>query len=347
MRVLLCLLLAGLPLLASGSPPTTAPTANASAVTSASPAPAATPVDTDALFELGQALFDEYAPAEVKEQFEFPRKEQWDDFATRLQRALESNDLAALAAYHEDARLALLTLRQMPGYGEYLNWLAARLDYAEAAQQLARESAPRPTPAPKPIIPSLAATVPHYDLWLARIQQRPIPPGAHKHLPTLRAVFAAEGLPTALAWLAEAESTFNPVAQSPVGAMGLFQLMPGTARELGLSTMFPDERTHPEKNARAAARYLRQLHGRFNDWPLTLAAYNAGPGRIRRTLAARNAKTFAEIAPVLPSETRMYVPKVLAILHVRAGVNPGALPPPAATSPATAQPRGAAPTSAR
>ena len=293
-------------------------------------------LDADALYEAGKTLFDGFAPADVKEQFEFPQREQFDDFATRLQRALDNNDLAALAAYQAEARLALLTLRQMPGYSDYVSWLASRLEYAEVAQQAAREHAPPltprapPSPAPRPsaAIPSIAATIPHYDLWLARIRQRPMPPGAHKHLPTLRSVFAAEGLPTALAWLAEAESTFNPVAQSPVGARGLFQLMPGTARELGLSTMFPDERSHPEKNARAAARYLKQLHARFNDWPLALAAYNAGPGRVRRTLAARDAKTFAEIAPALPSETRMYVPKVLAILAVRAGVNPEALPPP-------------------
>lgn len=308
------------------------------------PAPAAEEVtlDLDALHELGQTLFDELAPADVKERFEFPPKQQFDDFATRLQRALENNDLAALAAYQEEARLALLTLRQMPGYSDYVAWLAGRLDYAEVAQLAARDVAASPrgqsTPAPptpqsaspttSATIPSIAATIPHYDLWLTRIRQRPMPPGAHKHLPTLRSVFAAEGLPTQLAWLAEAESTFNPAALSPVGAKGLFQLMPGTARELGLSTMFPDERAHPEKNARAAARYLKQLHARFNDWPLTLAAYNAGPGRVRRTLAEKNARTFAEIAPALPSETRMYVPKVLAILSVRAGVNPAALPPP-------------------
>jgi membrane-bound lytic murein transglycosylase D len=97
--------------------------------------------------------------------------------------------------------------------------------------------------------------------------------------------------------------------------------MPATAKELGLSTLLPDERTHPEKSAKASATYLRKLHARFGDWPLAIAAYNAGGGRISRALQKNKAKTFAEIAPSLPVETQMYVPKVLATLQVRAGKN--------------------------
>jgi membrane-bound lytic murein transglycosylase D len=98
--------------------------------------------------------------------------------------------------------------------------------------------------------------------------------------------------------------------------------MPETAKWLGLQTFLPDERTDPEKSARAAAQYLRYLHRRFGNWPLALAAYNAGEGRVSRTLRRENAHTFAEIAAVLPAETRMYVPKVLATIEVRAGVSP-------------------------
>jgi membrane-bound lytic murein transglycosylase D len=65
---------------------------------------------------------------------------------------------------------------------------------------------------------------------------------------------------------------------------------------------------------------LHALHARFGDWPLALAAYNAGPGRVQRTLDKQRATTFAQIAPALPVETRMYVPKVLAVLQVRAGI---------------------------
>ena len=104
--------------------------------------------------------------------------------------------------------------------------------------------------------------------------------------------------------------------------------MPATARELGLSTALPDGRNDPEKSAVAAAQLLRKLHNKFGDWPLAFAAYNAGAGRVQRTLNEQKAQTFAEIASSLPAETRMYVPKVLAMLQVREGMSLATLAPP-------------------
>jgi membrane-bound lytic murein transglycosylase D len=90
---------------------------------------------------------------------------------------------------------------------------------------------------------------------------------------------------------------------------------------LGLSTFFPDDRTDPGKSAKASAQLLRRLHTQFGDWPLALAAYNTGGGRVSRLLAARHATTFAGIADSLPGETRLYVPKVLALVKLREGVD--------------------------
>ncbi len=171
-----------------------------------------------------------------------------------------------------------------------------------------------------------ASTVPDFPLWLERAQKSRPPTRADHYLPVVRAAFAAQGLPESLVWLAETESSFDPAARSPVGALGLFQLMPATAASLGLFLYPLDQRTDPAVSAMAAAIHLRRLHARFGDWPLALAAYNAGEGAVRRALRTHGAADFAGIAPHLPAETRAYVPKVLATVQVRAGALPPPLP---------------------
>jgi len=283
-------------------------------VSAAEPAPAKSTA-ADKLYDVGREIFDELTQSGGDESLEFPSRDEWNEFVTHLQSALNNNRLEELAAYEPQARTALAAFQVLPGYEDYVDWLKERLDYIEAAQQAAKNPS---LPAPS------AATlgIPHYALWLNRVQARPVPRAAAELLPLLKEVFAGSGLPPELAWLAEVESTFNAQARSPVGPCGLFQLMPTTARELGLNAQAPDERTDPEKNTRAAAKYLRQLYARFNDWPLAFAAYNAGPGRVRRTLEQKEAKTYGEIASLLPAETRMYVPKVLATIAVRGALSP-------------------------
>ena len=282
------------------------------------PAPAA---ESDELYDLGKSMFDQYATPEIKAQYEFPTRERWNTFATRLQQALDSNKLENLAAFEDEAKSGLTALRLLPGYGDYADWLSQRIDYIEAAKQAIHRPAPRP-PGPRTPRGPRPLYIPYYDLWLERIRNRPQPARAEELMPIMRAAFKAEGVPPELAWLAEVESTLDPAARSPSGAKGLFQFMPETAKAMGLSTFLPDERANAEKSARAAARYLGQLHGKFGDWPLAFAAYNAGEGRVRRLLAARSAKTFGDISAVLSAETRMYVPKVCATIAVRTGVTP-------------------------
>lgn len=316
--------------------------------------------DDDDLFSLGQSLFDAYAPAEIKAEFAFPTREQWDTFAARLEATRQSGSLAELAAYETEARAALAALRLLPDYADYADWLDQRLDeilVAKASTAPATPPAPpqtpppatpptpprgpdsplppdAPTPVPAPVpvppppLPASPPAVPLYDLWLGRMRDRPRPERADEFLPVLKKAFIAEGIPAELAWIAETESRFNPRAKSPAGARGLFQFMPVTAKAQGLSLLPFDERVHPEKSARAAASLLRRLHGMFDSWPLALAAYNAGEGRVRRTLKAQNATTFAQIADSLPTETRLYVPKVLATLAVRENADPAKLPAP-------------------
>lgn len=266
----------------------------------------------DDLYDTGRALFDAFAPEEIKAEYEFPDRKQWDAFAARLQETLDNNRLESLAVYEHEARTAAVALRTFSGGEDYADWLDERLDYILAAKEAVAD--------PPEQAPEVPVTIPYLELWRERMSQRPVPKNAEKFIPLLRREFAAEGVPEALVWMAEVESTFNPGARSPVGARGLFQFMPATAEEFGLSTFLPDERTDPEKSARAAAQFLKQLHARFGDWPLAIAAYNAGGGRVSRTLKAKNATTFAGIAEALPSETRMYVPKVLATMETRTGL---------------------------
>jgi membrane-bound lytic murein transglycosylase D len=158
------------------------------------------------------------------------------------------------------------------------------------------------------------------------LEKTPVPQNAKPYLNLIKTIFLDEKIPAELVWIAEVESGFNPRARSPVGAVGLFQIMPETARRFGLSTFPFDERTNPEKSARAAAKYLRYLSDKFKDWKLALAAYNVGEGRVQRLLANEKTKSFESIATRLPAETQMYVPRIEATVFRREGVKLTDLP---------------------
>ena len=100
----------------------------------------------------------------------------------------------------------------------------------------------------------------------------------------------------------------------------MFQLMPATAEDLGLSLWPFDQRRQLEPAAQAAAKYLRQLYDRFGDWRLAVAAYNSGPSTVSRLLKRYQTTSYDRIAPYLPAETQMYVPKVEAIILHREGL---------------------------
>ncbi len=237
-----------------------------------------------------------------------------------------------LGAVQQNAKELIPILEQSDLTADYAAWLRSRMDYFEVAEQLRKQAATNTVVTTTNIITITRTNVvrlpepsPQQErkAWAAVIEKRPVPPLAKKHLATLKRVFAEEKVPTELVWLAEVESSFNAKAKSPVGAAGLFQLMPATARNLDLSTGFfgfGDERTNPEKSARAAARYLKYLHKKFKDWRLALAAYNAGEGRVAELLKKHKAKSFESIAKYLPAETQMYVPKIEAVVRKREGV---------------------------
>lgn len=287
------------------------------------------------LHAAAQALWDEFAPESVKAEYELIGKEELAALFSRLSSAGSSEELADYADLEPQARTALTALATAPEFADLAEWLRGQLSNMEVARLASgqgeatapppptREPASNPDSAP----PSVATPVPLLDLWVERVKQNPRPKRAAELLPALRSAFSKEGVPEELVWIAEVESAFNPGARSPAGARGLFQLMPETAKSLGLSLLPFDQRVQAEKSAQAAAKHLAHLHRRFGDWPLALAAYNAGEGRVARTLKAASASDFPSIAAKLPAETRLYVPKVLATVQVRSGVAPASLAP--------------------
>jgi soluble lytic murein transglycosylase-like protein len=132
----------------------------------------------------------------------------------------------------------------------------------------------------------------------------------------LTRILREENLPPGLLAVALVESGFNPLALSPKGARGIWQLMPTTAERYGLAVgPMNDYRTHPEHSTRAAARYLRDLYKQFGDWKLALAAYNWGEVKVQRVIDRTGVRDFDEMARrgLLPAETRNYVPAALAM----------------------------------
>lgn len=249
-------------------------------------------------------------------------RNQVEKFLRDFQTQLQSANVLGLAALNGAAKAVLPLLDAHEETTPYAAWLRSRLDYFEVAEEFRKTlPAPKLVPGetPKPLPNPLPAS--ERKSWQKKLSQRDWPKGAQELVPALKPIFAGERVPPELVWVAEVESGFNREARSPVGAAGLFQLMPATANRFGLRTSWwRDQRYQPEPSARAAAQYLKLLHKQFGDWRLALAAYNAGEGRVRKLLDQHQARTFDGIATHLPAETQMYVPKVEATILRREGV---------------------------
>jgi membrane-bound lytic murein transglycosylase D len=134
--------------------------------------------------------------------------------------------------------------------------------------------------------------------------------------PMIEGILQEEGVPHDLIYLCQAESAFLPRALSRAAAKGMWQFISSRGAEYGLQqTWWVDERSDPEKSTRAAARHLKDLYSQFGDWYLAMAAYNAGPQRVKNALDKTGAATFWELADkrALPNETINYVPNILAL----------------------------------
>ncbi|MEW6683169.1 MAG: LysM peptidoglycan-binding domain-containing protein [Nitrospirota bacterium] len=145
-----------------------------------------------------------------------------------------------------------------------------------------------------------------FQLWLNR---------SGRYVPLMTQIFRENGLPEDLVFVSLIESGFNPYAYSRSHAVGAWQFMKGTGRKYGLRIdPYIDERRDVVKATHAAAAYLKDLYAMFNAWPLALASYNGGEGRVERAMKRTNAEDFWDLRTTrhLHPETRNYVPKFMA-----------------------------------
>jgi len=145
-----------------------------------------------------------------------------------------------------------------------------------------------------------------FEQWLVRLS---------RYRPLVENIFTEFHLPSDLVYLSLVESGFNPYAYSRAKATGPWQFMKGTAKLYGLRVdAYVDERRDPIKSTVAAARYLRDLYDLFGAWPLAMAAYNAGEGKVMRALQKARAESFTDISKtrLIRRETKEYVPRFMA-----------------------------------
>lgn len=128
------------------------------------------------------------------------------------------------------------------------------------------------------------------------------------------------GLPRELKYMAVIESNLKPKSVSWAGAKGPWQLMPVTARLLGLKVNHRmDERTNYTKSTRAAAIYLRDLYNELGDWLLVMAAYNGGTAHVYYAINKSNSRNFWNLQYYLPAESREYVKKFIGTHYIFEG----------------------------
>lgn len=141
---------------------------------------------------------------------------------------------------------------------------------------------------------------------------------ADHYFPLFDDIFDYYDVPNEMKYMSIVESALNPRAYSRARAVGLWQFMYGTGRIYGLEVnSMVDDRRDPIKSTHAAARFVKDLYGRYGDWILVIAAYNCGPGNVNKAIRRAGGKTnYWEIYRYLPRETRGHIPAFIAATYV-------------------------------
>lgn len=145
-----------------------------------------------------------------------------------------------------------------------------------------------------------------FQKWLER---------SARYIPAMQEIFREKNLPEDLVYVAMIESGFNPYAVSWARAVGPWQFMPHTGKLYGLRIdWWVDERKDPIKSTYAAAEHLKDLHNLFGSWPLALASYNAGAGKVQRAVLRTRSEDFWDLkaSRYIRRETKNYIPKFMA-----------------------------------
>ena len=147
-------------------------------------------------------------------------------------------------------------------------------------------------------------------LWLKR---------SYRYFPVMEEIFRSRGLPKELLSMSLVESSLSPKAVSSARAEGYWQFIKPTGLEFGLKiNSWIDERRDFQRSTQAAAKYLYRLYEEFEDWLLSMSAYNMGEARLRKLIEKHGTKNFWILYKKadFPRETALYVPKVLAAAHI-------------------------------
>lgn len=163
-----------------------------------------------------------------------------------------------------------------------------------------------------PLHPSMGNFIADYNEECEELFEK-IKTNKSGYLKTIDKVFTQQNIPIELKYLAIVESQLKTDARSGVGAVGMWQFMPVTAKELGLKiTSKYDERKHVWKSSVAAAKYLQDLYDIFGDWLLVIASYNSGPAPVLNAIRKTGSRNFWKIQYSLPKETRLHVKRFIA-----------------------------------
>ena len=137
------------------------------------------------------------------------------------------------------------------------------------------------------------------------------------YFPFIEQQLANDSMPDELKYMTVIESGLNTRAQSPAGAVGMWQFMKTTGQIYGItSNWYFDERMDYEKATIAASKFMKDLHKQLGDWRLAIAGYNCGAGNVRKAIRKSGySKNFWKIYPYLPRETRGYVPQFMAVMY--------------------------------